>query len=393
MVIILANLLQLESYPIDKKRSAYGKLCGIVGIALNLLLFVGKFLAGIWSSSIAITADAFNNLSDAGSSVVTLFGFKLAEQKPDSEHPFGHGRMEYLAGLMVSAVILMMGFELVQDSINKIIHPEQVIFSVPVMFILVVSILIKCYMASYNFKYGKRFASATLKATATDSLSDCISTAMVLIATLIGHYTEVKIDGFCGIAVGGLIFVAGINAARETLSPLLGQGAEPEFVELIENMVLEYDKNAIIGIHDLIVHDYGPGRRIISFHAEVPAEGDLLQLHDVIDNLEMKFRRELGCPTTIHMDPVVTTDQRVAALKEQICVLVESVGYQLSIHDFRVVFGDSHTNLIFDMIVPYKFALSDGETVSLIQERFKERLGEEYFAIINVDKPSVREDK
>lgn len=390
MVTILAGVLHLETYPADKKRSAYGKLCGIVGIILNILLFVGKFLAGIWSNSIAITADALNNLSDAGSSLVTLFGFKLAEQKPDSEHPFGHGRMEYLAGLLVSAVILMMGFELIQDSIDKILHPAQVIFSFPVMFVLGVSILIKCYMAFYNFQYGKRFESVTLKATATDSLSDCISTGVVFVATLIGHYTNVQIDGFCGIAVGGLIFVAGINAAKETLNPLLGQPPEPEFVEQIETMVLEYDKKAIIGVHDLIVHDYGPGRRIISLHAEVPAEGDMLQLHDVIDNLEMKFRRELGCLTTIHMDPVVTTDERVRELKEKTRILVENIGHKLSVHDFRVVFGDTHTNLIFDMVIPFEFALSDLETVKLVQNRVKEQFGEQYFAVINVDKPSVR---
>ncbi len=390
MVTILAKALKLEEYPADKRRSAYGQLCGIVGIALNVLLFAGKFLAGVMSNSIAITADAFNNLSDAGSSVVTLFGFKLAEQKPDSEHPFGHGRMEYLAGLIVSAVILMMGFELVKDSIDKIIHPTEITFSLAVMVILIASIVLKCYMALYNFKYGKRFESATLKATATDSLSDCISTGVVLVATLIGYFTDVQIDGFCGIAVGILIFVAGINAARETLNPLLGQAPEPEFVEQIENMVLEFDKEAIIGIHDMIVHDYGPGRRIISLHAEVPAEGDMLQLHDVIDNLEMKLCMELGCLTTIHMDPVVTTDERVTELKIKTKTIVKDIGDKLSLHDFRVVFGETHTNLIFDVVIPFEFALSDGETVKLIQSRIREKIGENYFAVINVDKPSVR---
>lgn len=390
MVTLLAKALKLEDYPADKKRSAYGQLCGIVGIALNVLLFAGKFLAGVLSNSIAITADAFNNLSDAGSSVVTLFGFKLAEQKPDSEHPFGHGRVEYLAGLIVSAVILMMGFELVKDAIDKILHPTEVSFSIVVIGILIASILVKCYMAFYNFKYGKRFESATLKATATDSLSDCVSTGVVIIATMVGHFTDIQVDGFCGIAVGILIFAAGINAAKETLNPLLGQPPEPEFVELIEQMVLEFDKECIIGIHDLIVHDYGPGRRIISLHAEVPAEGDMLQLHDVIDNLEMKFRKELGCLTTIHMDPVVTTDERVTALKEKTSVLVKNIGDKLSIHDFRVVFGDTHINLIFDIVVPYEFALSDAETVKLIQSRVKEQLGSQYFAVINVDKPAVR---
>lgn len=390
MVAVLAKFMGIENLPQDKKRSAYGKLCGIVGIVLNILLFVGKFIAGVISNSIAITADAFNNLSDAGSSLVTLLGFKLAEQKPDSDHPFGHGRMEYLSGLIVSAVILMMGFELVKDAIDKIIHPTEVEFSVVVLGILIASILIKCYMALYNFKYGKRFESGTLKATATDSLSDCISTGVVLLATVIGHYTDVQIDGFCGIAVGILIFVAGINAARETLSPLLGEAPDPEFVNQIEEMVLEFDKESIIGIHDLIVHDYGPGRRVISLHAEVPAEGNMMSLHDVIDNLEMALREELGCLTTIHMDPVVTTDERVTELKEKCVTIVKSIGEVLTLHDFRVVFGDTHTNMIFDVVIPYEFYLSDSETTKLIQKKVFEQIGKNYFVVITIDKPAVR---
>ena len=390
MVAILANFMGIEEYAPDKKRSAYGKLCGIVGIILNIILFIGKFVAGLISNSIAITADAFNNLSDAGSSLVTLIGFKLAEQKPDSDHPFGHGRMEYLSGLVVSAVILMMGFELVKDSIDKILHPTGVDFSVVVLIILVASIIGKCYMALYNYNYGKRFESSTLKATAVDSLSDCVSTTVVLIATIIGHYTDVQIDGFCGIAVGILIFVAGINAAKETLSPLLGEAPDPEFVTQIEEMVLNYDQDAIIGIHDLIVHDYGPGRRIISLHAEVPAEGNMMSLHDVIDNLEMKFREELGCLTTIHMDPVVTTDERVTELKQRCVELVKEIGDTLSLHDFRVVFGDTHTNMIFDVVVPFEFYLSDVETTKLIQEKVWEQIGKNYFVVITIDKPAVK---
>ena len=390
MVAVLAKIMGIENYTPDKKRSAYGKLCGIVGIVLNILLFIGKFVAGLISNSIAITADAFNNLSDAGSSLVTLIGFKLAEQKPDSDHPFGHGRIEYLSGLVVSAVILMMGFELVKDSVDKILHPTGVDFSIVVLVILVVSIIGKCYMAFYNYSYGKRFESSTLKATAVDSLSDCVSTTVVLIATVIGYYTDVQIDGFCGIAVGILIFVAGINAARETLSPLLGEAPDPEFVEQIEEIVLNFDKEHIIGIHDLIVHDYGPGRRIISLHAEVPAEGNMMSLHDVIDNLEMKFRDELGCLTTIHMDPVVTTDERVTELKEKCVELVKEIGEKLSLHDFRVVFGETHTNMIFDVVVPYEFYLSDSETIKLIQQKVWEKIGKNYFVVITIDKPAVK---
>ena len=386
MITMLANLFKYEDLPTEKKRSAYGKLCGLVGILLNLILFAGKFVAGMLSNSIAITADAFNNLSDAGSSVVTLVGFKLAEQKPDADHPFGHGRMEYLSALAIAGVILLMAFELIKDSISKIVNPVEIEFSGIILAILIASILVKCYMALYNFKVGKKIDSAALKATGTDSLSDCVSTTVILIATLVGHYTEFQIDGFCGVAVGLLILWAGINAAKDVLDPLLGQAPDPEFVAQIEEMVMEFDKDSIVGVHDLIVHDYGPGRRVISLHAEVPAEGDILQLHDVIDNLEVKLRTELGCLTTIHMDPVATKDERVIALKEQCKTIVKNIGDSLSLHDFRVVLGDSHTNLIFDVVIPYEFALSDAETTQLIQEKVWEQIGNNYFTVIQVDK-------
>ena len=390
MVTLLARIMGIENYAADKKRSAYGKLCGIVGIFLNILLFAGKFLAGVLSNSIAITADAFNNLSDAGSSLVTLIGFKLAEKKPDSEHPFGFGRVEYLSGLVVSAVILMMGLELVKDSIDKILHPTEVEFSGLVLIILIASILVKLYMAFYNNSYGKKYDSGALKATATDCLSDCISTTVVLLATVIGYYTNVQIDGFCGIAVGILIFVAGINAAKETLDPLLGQPPEQEFVEQIEGLVMNFNKDAIVGIHDLMVHDYGPGRRVISLHAEVPAEGDIVVLHDIIDNVEMKLRTELGCFATIHMDPVVTTDERVKELKEKCNEIIKELGDKLTLHDFRVVFGETHTNLIFDVVIPFEHEMSDSETTKRIQEMIWEKLGRQYFIVVTIDKPAVR---
>ena len=390
MVTMLAKMMGIESLSPDKKRSAYGKLCGIVGIVLNIILFAGKFFAGLISNSIAITADAFNNLSDAGSSVVTLIGFKLAEKKPDAEHPFGFGRMEYLSGLVVSAVILLMGFELVKDSIDKIVNPTEVEFSVVVLGILLASILGKCYMAYYNFSYGKKFDSAALKATATDSLSDCISTAVVLAATIIGYYTNIQIDGFCGVIVGILIFVAGINAAKETMDPLLGQTPDEEFVERIEEIVLNFNKELVVGIHDLIVHDYGPGRRIISLHAEVPAEEDILVIHDTIDNLEVRLREELGCLATIHMDPIATTDERVNELKEKCTNALKSIDEKLTLHDFRVVFGETHTNMMFDVVVPHGFFLSDTETTKVLQEKIWETMGRQYFSVVAIDKPAVR---
>ena len=389
MITILQKVLHLEALSEDKRRSAYGKLCGIVGIILNILLFIGKFIAGLISHSIAITADAFNNLSDAGTSVVTLAGFKMAEKEADDDHPFGHGRIEYVAGLVVSAVILLMGFELLKDSIDKILHPREVVFSPLVLGILIAAILVKCYMASYNFIVGKKIESATLRATGIDSLSDCISTIVVLAAMLISHFTTLKVDGICGVAVAILIFIAGFNAAKDTLNPLLGVAPDKEFVDAIEKKVLSFHEN-VIGVHDLMVHDYGPGRRIVSLHAEVPAEGDILMLHDIIDNLEMTLQKEFGCLTTIHMDPVVTTDERVNELKRQCVHFVKEIGEQLSLHDFRVVFGETHTNLIFDIIVPFGFQFSDEQVVKMLQKKVSEIPGNNYFAVICVDKPTVQ---
>lgn len=374
--------------PENKRRGAYGMLCGIVGIVLNLLLCAGKFFAGIVSHSIAITADAVNNLSDAASSIVTLVGFKLAGQKPDSKHPFGHGRIEYISGLIVAAAILIMAFELIRDSVTKIIHPQETQFSTLAIVILAVSIGVKCYMAFYNSKVGKKIGSTTVLAVATDSMSDCVTTAVVLIAALVAHFTNLQIDGYCGVVVGLIIFYAGLSAAKDTLNPLLGQPPEEEFVQQIEEIVLHFDEN-VIGLHDLMVHDYGPGRRFISLHAEVPAEGDILKLHDIIDNLEMKLTNELGCSTTIHMDPVVTKDAHVSELKQQVKQIVSDMDEKLTMHDFRVVVGETHTNIIFDIVIPYEYPKSDEQVVDEIRQKIQQKLGEDHFAVIKVDKVYV----
>lgn len=388
MITFLAKLFVKEQEDKAAVRQAYGMLCGIVGILLNVLLFAGKFLAGVLSNSIAITADAFNNLSDAGSSFVTLVGFKLAGAKPDPEHPFGHGRMEYVSGLVVAAAILLMAYELIKDSIEKIIHPEETQFSMLVMGILVVSIFVKLYMAYYNRKIGARIDSAAMKATATDSLSDACATTVVLIATLVGHYTRFYIDGWCGALVGVLILFAGINAAKETLNPLLGQPPEEEFVNEIKQIVLAHAE--ICGIHDLIVHDYGPGRQMISLHAEVPAEGDILETHDVIDNVENELRAKLGCEATIHMDPIITRDEHVRELKETVTVLVSDIDRVITIHDFRVVTGPTHTNLIFDLLVPFKFRITDEELTILVQQKVRECIGNNYYVVMKIDKAYVK---
>lgn len=364
-------------------RQAYGILCGAVGILFNLLLFAGKFLAGSLSHSIAITADAFNNLSDAGSSIITLIGFKMAGQKPDSDHPFGHGRIEYISGLLVSLIILMMAFELIKGSVLKIIHPEELSYSPLILVILLTSILVKCYMAYYNRQISRRIDSAAMKATATDSLSDALSTTVVLIATLVSHFSGVMIDGYCGILVGLFIFYAGINAAKDTVSPLLGQAPSTEFVQQITNIVLSNE--CVIGIHDLIVHNYGPGRVLISLHAEVPADGDILTLHDAIDLIEHELRDTLQCSAVIHMDPVRIGDEKTNRLKEEVSGYLAEIDTALTMHDFRIVEGPTHTNIIFDVVVPYKFRMTDAEVVAAITQRIK-AMDEKYFAVIEVDK-------
>lgn len=368
-----------------EKRSIYGMVCGFVGIFFNIILFVGKLLAGIITSSISITADALNNLSDAGSSIVTLAGFKLAAQKPDSKHPYGHGRIEYLAGLAVAAVILIMGFELFRDSIGKVLRPQDTEFSYVVIFILLASILVKCYMAYYNYSIGKEIDSAAVRAAAMDSMSDCIATGAVLVTTVLNHLYGWQLDGYCGILVSLFIMYSGIQAARDSVDPLLGIEPDEEFLQQIEDISLSFDEN-IVGIHDLMVHDYGPGRKIISLHAEVPADSNMIQIHDVIDNLEKKLSKDLGCMATIHMDPVAVNDPEVKELKHQVADLVKEVLEAITIHDFRVVKGDTHTNLIFDMVVPFSCKCTDREMADIVADKIKEKLGNNYYAVIDVDR-------
>ena len=367
-------------------RQRYGLLTGGVGIFLNLLLSLGKFLAGLLTGSIAITADAFNNLSDAGASVVTLLGFKLAAQRPDRDHPFGHGRMEYVSGLVVSMVILLMGVELAKTSVEKILEPQPVEFSPLVAVILAVSIAVKLYMSHYNRAIGRKIGSAAMAATAADSLSDSLATTAVLLSTLAGHFWNVNIDGWCGAAVACFILWAGVKAAKETIDPLLGQPPSPEFVSQIQEIVLRHRE--ITGIHDLMVHDYGPGRLFVSLHAEVPASGDILALHDVVDSAERELASELGCLATIHMDPVVSDDGLTAETRERVAAIVRLIDPGITIHDFRMVPGPTHTNVIFDAVVPYGCPLSDQEVARRVQEGVR-ALDGNYFAVVEVEKSYV----
>lgn len=369
-------------------RQRYGMLCGIVGIVLNLLLFSAKFLAGLISRSISITADAFNNLSDAASSVVTLAGFKMAGAKPDVDHPYGHGRIEYITGFIVSGAILVMAFELIKSSVGKIVNPAPVEFRLLSVGILLLSILVKIYMACYNYRIGRKLDSTAMRAAATDSLSDTCATSVVLLGIIVGKLTGLRVDGWCGVLVGVFIFYAGITAAKDTLNPLLGQPPEAEFVTQIEEIVLAHEE--IYGVHDLLVHDYGPGRCMISLHAEVPAEGNILELHEVVDDAEVELQDKLNCNAVIHMDPVVTEDTYILQLKGRIEALIKTIDPIITMHDFRVVPKHVQTKLIFDVVVPYGYRLDDEELVEVIEKRIGKELQEDYLVVIQVDKAYLK---
>ncbi len=386
MIKLLTKIFVKEKNEGEELRQIYGMICSGAGIGLNVLLFLIKFIAGSLSGAISVTADAFNNLSDSGSSLITMFGFRMAAKKPDPEHPFGHGRIEYLSGIAVSILIVLMGFELLTSSVDKIRHPEMPETSPLVFIILAVSIAVKFYMFLYNRKYGALCNSAAMKATATDCLSDMISTAVVFVSMIITHFTSVNIDAYCGLAVSVFILWAGLKSAYETIGPLLGQPPEKEFVEEIERIVL--GGKDILGVHDLIVHDYGPGRCMISLHAEVPSNGDILELHDEIDNLERELSEKLGCLAVIHMDPIQKDDERVWEFKELALRVCGEIYENMKLHDFRMVEGSTHTNLIFDVVVPHGFRLSDEELKKQIDEKIKAQ-DKKLFTVITVDKEYV----
>lgn len=366
-------------------RRRYGRLGGGVGIAANLLLFAVKLGVGLFTASIAVVADAFNNLTDAGSAIVTLAGFHLAGQEADEEHPFGHGRMEYLAGLIVSLVILLVGFELGKSSIGRIIAPEGVVLSVGGGLLLLAAMLVKLWMFRFYRTLGKTICSTALVAAAKDSLSDGVATVLVLGSALIGSRFGVSVDGWAGLVVALLILKAGWDSVKETLDPLLGRPMDPELAKDIDQLVLDHPY--ILGIHDLIYHDYGPGRAKMSFHAEVPADGDLLAIHDVIDHIERELKQRNGIETVIHMDPVVQ-DEQTEQLRAQVEELAKDIDPRLTIHDFRTTAGPIHTNLIFDVMVPYGFALTDVQVRQELTNRVR-ALSQRYYAVIQVDRPYV----
>lgn len=391
MLKIIGNYLIKKKNPDGVEnvtRQIYGTLCSVVGIVLNVVLFAGKYFAGVISGSIAITADAFNNLSDAGSSFITLIGFRLAGKKPDVDHPFGHGRFEYISGFVVSVAILLMGFELGRTSISKIISSEAIDTSIAAIVILIASILVKLYMVVYNRRIGEKIKSAAMKATATDSLSDVLATTFVLVSVLVMKITDINIDGYSGIVVALFILFAGYSAAKETIDPLLGKTPEPEFVQAIRDIVL--DHKDVVGIHDMVVHDYGPGRVMVSLHAEVPGNGDIFELHETIDHIERELHEKLGCSAVIHMDPIETDNEIVNAVRKKVENGVLGLIENTSIHDFRMVQGPSHTNVIFDVVVPYSVKASDEEIKKNIQQMVRE-IDNTYFAVVDIDRAYVNQ--
>ena len=384
MTKLLIKLFIKDSENIKDKnvRRKYGNLGGFVGIFSNLLLFALKLFAGIISGSIAITADAFNNLSDMGSSVLTMLGFKIAAKSPDKDHPFGHGRMEYMSGFIVSVVIIIVGFELFTSSVSKIFNPEAILVNWLTITILIVSIAVKLWQGLFNNKLGKILNSAALKATAKDSINDVVATSAVLLTSVISLIFDINIDGYVGVLVAGFIMYGGFSAAKEMLSPLLGEQPDPELVNEIRSTVLENDE--FVGMHDLIVHDYGPGRCFASLHVEVPDTVDIVSCHEQIDACEKMVFEKLGVVLVIHMDPIATKDERRNAIDLIVKDIICSIDETLSYHDLRIVDGEKRINIIFDVVKPYEIKMTDRELIDLIQDKLWE-VDPAFFCVIEID--------
>ncbi|MBQ6893005.1 MAG: cation transporter [Clostridia bacterium] len=384
MTKLLINLFVKNSNQTESKevRASYGKLASFVGIVCNLLLFVIKLTVGTLSGSVSTTADAVNNLSDASSSIISLLGFKLASKPADADHPYGHARYEYLSGLMVALLIMVIGVELLKGSVEKIFSPSPVAFSWISAFVLAVSVLIKLWMALFNRAIGKRINSKTLFATAADSRNDVITTLAGVIAMIVSHYTSFELDGYVGVAVALFILYSGFGLVRETLDPILGRAPDPEFVEEIRKNIMSH--TGILGTHDLMVHDYGPGNQFASVHVEVAAEEDVIEMHDLIDNIERSFLETYGLHMVIHMDPIVTADDKINDIRHKLIAEVAKIDSALSIHDLRAVVGPTHTNLVFDCVVPHCFKMSNAELRERISSAAKE-IDESYNCVITIE--------
>lgn len=367
-------------------RNKYGILSSITGITLNAILFVIKVIASVLTSSISIAADAINNLSDAGSSIITFVGFRLADKPADEDHPFGHGRAEYICSLFVSMLILFMGFELAKSSVSKIIKPQGTVLTTASFIILVISVIAKLWMFFFNKKIAKTINSATVLTTAKDSLSDVLATSTVILSLVAEKLFEIKIDGIMGLIVSLFILYTGINTVKDALTPLLGTLPDKKLVSDIKNTILSHKE--ISGIHDMIIHNYGPNRYMMSVHAEVPCDADVLKIHDTIDLIEREIYSKFNCNTVIHMDPIETNNEHINKTATMLKDILSSIDKRLSMHDFRMVSGETHTNLIFDIVVPYDFKISSKELINTIQQKVFER-DSSFFVVITIDKNYV----
>lgn len=370
-------------------RQNYGVLCGSVGIFFNILLFTFKLIFGTITASVAIVADAFNNLSDAASSCVQILGFKLSGKKPDPEHPFGHGRIEYVAALGISFLILLMGVELVKSSIKSLIHPEPVTFSITAIVVLVVSILVKAYMYLYNHKVGKKIDSVAMEATAKDSLGDTITTFLVIVSLVASKFTSFPVDGVAGIIVGLFILKTGFESAKETVNLLIGVAATKDLAEEIEKELLKF--HDIICMHDLVVHDYGPGRMMISLHAEVPGDKNIFDLHEEIDLAEYTLSQKFNCQTIIHMDPIDLNNKDLDEFRQIIKEETQKISPNMSFHDVRIVPGTNNSNLIFDVVKPFDCQLSDDELKKTLFTNIRARAKIPVMCVITIDQPYYEE--
>ena len=371
-----------ENTTSPKVRTAYGTLSGAVGILVNILLSIAKLIIGSISHSISIPGDALNNLSDAASSAISLLGFRISSKPADEKHPYGHGRLEYLCGLAVAVIIMFMGLELIKSSAAKIFSPEKPEFSLVAIAVLVISILGKLWLALFNRKIGKAINSDTVDAVVKDSLSDIAATTASILSLILSQYFSLPFDGIFGVIVSLFVLWAGIGVFRNTSSSLLGQQPEPETVKMIEEKILSYE--GVYGVHDLIVHDYGPGRCFVTAHAEVPSDTDIMVSHDLMDVIEQDFKRDTSYVLTLHMDPVVMDDEKTNNAKEMIAQIIAEIHPSLSFHDFRMVSGPHHTNLIFDVVIPFSVKLDSKTVVNTINDNIHKK-NEKYYAVITID--------
>ena len=382
MIKLLSKIFIKNEGSGEDIRGKYGMICSAAGIALNILLFIIKFAAGSLSGAISVTADAFNNLSDAGSAIITLIGFQIAGHEADSDHPFGHGRYEYISALIVSFIVLIMGFELITSSVDKIRNPEDVTFSIPTLTVLLLSIGGKIWLALFNRKLGKKIDSPALSAVVTDSIGDTVATTASLLSIVITHFTKINIDGYIGIIVACFVLYAGYGILKDTISPLLGEPPDKEIVNQLVEYITSYDD--VMGIHDLVLHNYGANSIFGTVHVEVSVDSDIVQIHDTIDCIEQEVFERLGIHLVIHLDPLVFNDEKVNGLRSMVVGIVTDIDERLKIHDFRVVDGPTHTNMIFDLVVPYDFRYTNSEITEIVKSRVSE-IDSSYYVVMLVE--------